>query len=60
MPDDNLNLLSLARDLRARGEELLLRAETMHDAVAALTVREIAMRYEKLAQRVEQRAGRPE
>ncbi len=32
----------------------------MHDAVAALTVREIAMRYEKLAQRVEQRAGRPE
>jgi hypothetical protein len=52
------NFLSLATDLRARAEELLLRAETMHDAVAALKMREIAASYERLAQRVEQGSSR--
>jgi hypothetical protein len=54
LPDDNLNFPSLARDLRARAEELLLRAETMNNSVAAQKVREIAASYERLAQRVEQ------
>jgi hypothetical protein len=52
MPDKNF--LSLAADLRARAEELLLRAETMQDALAALKMREIAAGYERLAQRLEQ------
>jgi hypothetical protein len=67
LPDDNHNFPSLARDLRARAEELLLRAEAMNDSVAAQKMREIAASYERLAQRVEQghrgnahRAGQPE
>jgi hypothetical protein len=54
MLDDNL--LSLARDLRARAEEILTRAETMNDADARQKMREIAASYEKLAQRIEQRS----
>jgi hypothetical protein len=55
MPD--ANLLSLARDFRARAEEILTRAETMHDADTRQKMREVAAGYEKLAQRVEQRSG---
>jgi hypothetical protein len=55
MPD--ANLLSLARDFRARAEEILARAETMHDADTRWKMREVAAGYEKLAQRVEQRSG---
>ena len=65
MPDENF--LTLAAGLRARADELLLRSQTMHDAVAALKMREIAASYKRLAQRVEQghrgnahRAGQPE
>jgi hypothetical protein len=50
------HLLSLVANLRARAEELLLRAETMRDADARLRIREIAAGYDKLAQRIEQRS----
>ena len=55
MPD--ANLLSLARDFRARAEEILTRAEAMHDADTRQKMREVATGYEKLALRVEQRSG---
>jgi hypothetical protein len=45
---------------RARAEEVLAQAETMRDADARQTMREIAARYEGLAQRVEQQAGKPD
>jgi len=54
MPDEYL--LSLVANLRARAEELLLRAETMRNADAQLKMREIAASYDKLAQRIEQRS----
>jgi hypothetical protein len=53
----DINLLSLARDLRARAQEILARAETMYDIDAERTMREVAARHEKLAQRVEQGFG---
>jgi hypothetical protein len=53
----DINLLSLARDLRARAQEILARAETMYDTDAERTMREVAARHEKLAQRVEQGFG---
>jgi hypothetical protein len=53
----DVNLLSLARDLRARAQEILARAETMYDADAEQTMRQVAARHEKLAQRVEQGSG---
>jgi hypothetical protein len=37
---------SLARGFRARAEEILLRAETMHDVDVSLKLREIAASYE--------------
>ena len=43
----------LARDFRARAQELLLRAETMHDRDVCLKLREIGVGYERLARRVE-------
>jgi hypothetical protein len=43
---------------RARAQELLAEAETMHDAEARQTMREIAAKYERLAQQIEQQAGR--
>jgi hypothetical protein len=52
MVDDKL--LSLARDLRARAQEMLVRAETMCDLSAQQTMREVAARHEKFAERVEQ------
>jgi hypothetical protein len=42
--------------LRARAEEILCRAETFHDAEARRKLREIAVSYEKWAQRLEQLA----
>jgi hypothetical protein len=53
----DINLLSLARDLRVRAQEILARAETMYDTDAERTMREVAARHEKLAQRVEQGFG---
>jgi hypothetical protein len=52
-----LNLLSLASDFRKRAEEILTRAETMHDPDTRQKMREVAAGYEKLAQRVEQQSG---
>ena len=54
MPDEYLR--SFVANLRARAEELLLRAETMRNADAQLKIREIAASYDKLAQRIEQRS----
>ena len=56
MPEIN-RLLSLARDLRARGREVLAKAETMKDAHARREMREIAAGYERLAQRLEKASG---
>jgi hypothetical protein len=53
----DVNLLSLARDLRARAQEILARAETMYDTDAERTMRVVAARHEILAQRVEQGFG---
>jgi hypothetical protein len=50
-------LLSLARDLRAPAQEILARAETIYDTDAEQTMRQVAARHEKLAQRVEQGFG---
>jgi hypothetical protein len=54
VPDPEL--LSLAKDLRARAEEILARAETFHDADVQQKMRAIAAGYENLAQRLEQHA----
>jgi hypothetical protein len=54
----DMELRSLAHGFRARAEEILLRAETMHDISACLKLREIAASYERLARRVEQREPR--
>jgi hypothetical protein len=51
-------LLLLVSRWRARAQEVLAQAETMRDADAQQMMREIAARYEKLAQRVEEQAGR--
>jgi hypothetical protein len=55
MPDQML--LSLARDARDRAEEISTRAETLHDAYAKQKMREIAVNYVKLAERLEQAAN---
>ena len=55
MPD--AKLLSLARSLRARAQEVLAQAEIMENAEAQQTMREIAASYERLAQRLEYEAG---
>lgn len=46
-------LLSVARDLRERAEEVLARAETFHDANAREMMHRIAWSYEMLARRLE-------
>jgi hypothetical protein len=56
MVDTDFRLL--AQGFRARAEEMLLRAETMHHVDVCLKLREIAVRYERLARRVEQREAR--
>jgi hypothetical protein len=53
----DLEFRALARGFRARAEELLLRAATMRDLEVCLKLREIAMRYERLAHLVEQRSN---
>ena len=54
MPDRKL--LALARELRARADEVLAKAETMSDVDARKMMLSVAARYEKLAQRIEQQA----
>lgn len=49
----DVKLLSLAIDLRARAQAILVRAETMYDVDAQQTMREIAARCVKFAERVE-------
>jgi len=48
------NLLILARGLRARAAEILLKVETMTDADALSQMREVTARYVRLAQRLEE------
>ena len=55
MPDERL--LSLARDARARADEALTRAETFSDPEARRVMRNVAERYMKLAERLEQAAA---
>ena len=54
MPD--AEILSLARDLRARAKEISARAETFNDADARQMMHGVAATYLKLAERLEQRA----
>jgi len=54
MPD--AKLLSLARNLRARAQEVLAQAEIMEKAEAQQTMLDIAASYERLAQRLEEEA----
>jgi hypothetical protein len=54
MPDPEL--LSLARGLRVRAEEIVTRAETFNDADVRQKLRKIAATYVKLAERFEQRS----
>jgi len=54
MPD--AKLLSLARNLRARAQDLA-QAEIMENAEAQQTMCEIAASYERLVQRLEYEAG---
>jgi len=49
---------SLVQGFRVRAEEILLRAETMHDVDVCLKLCEIAASYERLARRIEQREPR--
>jgi hypothetical protein len=58
VPMLDTELRSLARGFRARAKEILLRAETMHDAEVRVKMCEIAAGYERLAQRVEQQDPR--
>ena len=51
------NLLALARNARERAEEAWTRAETFLDPESRQKKREIAERYERLAERLEQAAG---
>jgi CheY-like chemotaxis protein len=46
-----------ASELRARAEQVLARAEIMHDAEALQVMRDVAASYEKLAQRLENEGG---
>ena len=50
-------LLLLVSRWRARAQEILAQAETMSDAEARQTMREIAAKYERLALQVEQQTG---
>jgi len=58
MPD--AQLLSLARDLRARAEQALAKAETMQDADARQKMLKVGARYERLARRLEEEGGEEE
>jgi hypothetical protein len=54
MPD--LKLLARVRDLRARADEILAKAETMTDADAREMMRAVAVSHAKLAERLEEEA----
>jgi hypothetical protein len=54
MPDQRL--LLLAGECRERAEELLVKAETFKDPDAKQKMREIAVKYVKLAEQLEQAA----
>ena len=56
MGDRDTEFRLLARDFRARAEELLVRAKTVHDTDVSLKLHEIALSYQRLATRLEQRA----
>ena len=56
MGDRDTEFRLLARDFRARAEELLVRAKTVHDTDVCLKLHEIALSYQRLATRLEQRA----
>jgi hypothetical protein len=49
-------LLLLAENLRARAEEILARAETFHNTDARQTLHKIAADYERMADRLGERA----
>ena len=49
----DIELLLRAGNLRARAEEILVKAETFRDADAREMMREVAASYEKMAQRLE-------
>ena len=51
-------LVSLISQWRARAQELLAQADVMLDDEARLTMRQIAAKYEVLAQRIEQQVNR--
>jgi hypothetical protein len=51
-------LLLLVSRWRARAQEVLAQAETMSNAEARQTMREIAAKYERLALQVEQQTNR--
>jgi hypothetical protein len=53
----NHRLLALARDERARAEEILLKAETFKDADAKKRARELARKYLELAAQLEKAAA---
>jgi len=57
MPEETVKLLAVATEMRARAEEVLARAEAFQDEQARETMRAIAARYAKLAQRLEKEAG---
>jgi plasmid stabilization system protein ParE len=54
MPDQKL--LALARDARERAEEIFTGTETFQDEYAKQKMREIAAKYEELAEKLEQAA----
>jgi len=54
MPDQWL--LSIVIELRARAEEISVRADSFHDEEAREKMRRIAETYEKLAERLERHA----
>jgi hypothetical protein len=53
----NQKLLAHARDARERAEEVLAKAETFRDAYAQQKMREIAVKYVELAERLEKAAA---
>jgi hypothetical protein len=54
MPDQRL--LFLAEDCRQRAEEILVKAETFKDADAKQRMLEIAVKYQEMAERLEDAA----
>jgi len=57
MPEKADDLLLRARYLRARAKEVLARANVVKNASARRRMRAIAVRYEKLAERLERESS---